>query len=139
MNPVLKWLQEYIKDDKMLVDYLFVILKLFDKYNKLLYNHIDDIVQIDSKLAELVKFFKEEKYKRRDIYGLLMLAIQETWYNVYELKLGEWVDENIVNIKNPSDIIEEKVDDIGVYAKSADSKIYKRFVLDDVKKILNLN
>jgi len=138
MNSVLKWLKEYIGDDKMLVDYLYITLKLFDKYGKWLYNYINQISLVDEKLWEIIKFFKEEKYNRKDIYTLLESAIKETWYNVYEVKVGEQSETNIVNLENPSDIIEEKVSDIWVYAKSADNKIYKRFVLDDVKKILNL-
>jgi len=139
MNSVLSALREYVNDDKILVDYLFVLLKLFDKYAKWIYNHINEVSSIDEKLWEILKYFKEEKYNRKDIYNLLMLAIKETWYNIYEIKEGEWVDKNIVDIQNPADVIEEIVDDIGIYAKTADSKIYKRFVLDDVKKLLNLN
>lgn len=139
MNSVLKALQEYVNDDKILVDYLYVLLKLFDKYNNSIYNYIDQISKVDEKLWEILKYFQEEKYKRKDVYSLLQQAIEETWYNVYEIKKGEWVDENIVDLKNPADIVEEKVSDIWIYVKSADNKIYKRFVLDDVKKILNLS
>ncbi len=139
MNSVLKALQEYVSDDKILVDYLYVLLKIFDKYNNSIYNYIDQISQVDEKLWEILKYFQEEKYKRKDVYSLLQQAIEETWYNVYEIKKSEWVDKNIVDLKNPADIVEEKVSDIWIYAKSADNKIYKRFVLDDVKKILNLS
>jgi len=139
MNSVLKGLREYIWDDKLLVDYLYAALKLFDKYWKGIYNYLDKISQVDSKLWEIFKYFREEKYWRKDIYTLLESSIKETGYNVYELK--KWnVDDDIVKLENPADIIEENIDeDIGVYVKSADNKIYKRFVLDDVKKILNLN
>ena len=139
MNSVLKALKEYVKDDKLLLDYLFVSLKLFDKYGKSIYNYIYEISNTDNKLWDIILYFKEEKYRRKDIYTLLQQAIQETWYNVYELKLWEWVSKDIINLTNPADIIEEKVSDIWIYAKSADNKIYKRFILDDVKKILNLS
>jgi len=140
MNPVLKWLKQYINDDKLLVDYLYVILKLFDKNGKSLYNYIEQISLVNNQIAEILKFFKEENYKRKDIYELLQQAIQETWYNVYELKVWENTPENIVSLENPGDIVEEKIkNDVGIYAKSADNKIYKRFLLDDVKKILKLN
>ena len=140
MNSVLKWLQQYINDDKLLVDYLYIILKLFDKNWKSLYNYIDKISNINPQISEIISYFKEENYKRKHIYELLQQAIQETWYNVYELKIWENTSENIIALENPADIVEEKIEsDVGIYAKSADNKIYKRFLLDDVKKILKLD
>jgi hypothetical protein len=35
-------------------------------------------------------------------------------------------------------VVENVEDDAGIMIKTADGKIYKRFVLDDVKKLLGL-
>lgn len=138
MNLVYQALLDYVQDEKLLVEYLYVIYVLFSKYGNSIYQFLDEIKKVDEKLYEIMVFFYEEKFSRKDVYDLLMYAINTTWYNIIEIKLGKWV--NVEDLSLPEwEIIENKdEDDAGLMVKTADWKIYKRFVLDDVKKMLNL-
>ena len=138
MNLVYQALLDYVQDEKLLVEYLYVIYVLFSKYGNSIYQFLNEIKKVDEKLYEIMVFFYEEKFSRKDVYDLLMYAINTTWYNIIEIKLGKWV--NIEDLSLPEwEIIENKdEDDAGLMVKTADWKIYKRFVLDDVKKMLNL-
>jgi len=138
MNLVYQALLDYVQDEKLLVEYLYVIYVLFSKYGNSIYQFLNEIKKVDEKLYEIMVFFYEEKFSRKDVYDLLMYAINTTWYNIIEIKLGKWV--NVEDLSLPEwEIIENKdEDDAGLMVKTADWKIYKRFVLDDVKKMLNL-
>lgn len=130
---VYEWLSRYVEDDKKLVQNLYVLHLFFSKYQDIVYAYIDQVKSIDKKLWEILEFFKEKKYTKKDVYNLLEYSIKQTWYNIYNLSKSVSFD----NISLKWDIIEKQIkDNIWVYIKSADSKIYKRFLLDDVKKSL---
>jgi len=130
---VYEWLSKYVKDDKKLVQYLYVLYLLFSKYNDSIYSYIDQIKSENEKLWDILEFFQEKKFYKKDVYELLDYAIKKTWYNIYNLSKSLTFE----NINLNWDIIEKQVkDDVWIYIKSIDSKIYKRFLLDDVKKIL---
>ena len=138
MNTIYQALLEYLHDDKLLIDYLYVIYNLLSKYGKTVYDFIDEIRKVDDKLAEVIAFFQEENFDRKDVYDLLMYGIEKTGYNVLEIDLGKWVDVSDLSLPEGEKIVKEKSDDAGLMLKTADGKIYKRFVLDDVKKMLDL-
>jgi len=138
MNTIYQALLEYLHDDKLLIDYLYVIYNLLSKYGKTVYDFIDEIRKVDDKLAEVIVFFQEENFDRKDVYDLLMYGIEKTGYNVLEIDLGKWVDVSDLSLPEGEKIVKEKSDDAGLMLKTADGKIYKRFVLDDVKKMLDL-
>ena len=135
MNTIYSWLVEYLKNEKKVVEYLYVLHHFFSLYWKNIYNYIEQISSIDAQLWEVLKFFEEEKYSKKDVYELLMYSIKQSWYNIFDIKLWKWLNQ----IKLPEkweEIIESIDNDAWLYIKSADNKIYKRFVLDDVKKVL---
>jgi len=138
MNTIYQALLEYLHDDKLLIDYLYVIYNLLSKYGKTVYDFIDEIRKVDDKLAEVIVFFQEENFDRKDVSDLLMYGIEKTGYNVLEIELGKWVDVPDLSLPEGEKIVKEKPDDAGLMIKTADGKIYKRFVLDDVKKMLDL-
>lgn len=132
-NIVYQWLSKYIEDDKKLVQYLYVLYILFSKYQDSIYSYKQEVKKIDVKLYDILDFFQEKKFSKKDIYKLLDYSIKQTWYNIYNLSKSPSFD----NISLNWDIIYKQVeDDTWVYIKSADNKIYKRFLLDDVKKTL---
>lgn len=138
MDFVYKVLLWYVWDSRMLVDYLYIIYKLLDKYWKKVYNYVDLIKKVDTKLGELMVYFKEENYSKKNIYELLLHVIWKTWYNVFEIDIGQWLDEKDLPLKNWEKVVKKSLEP-GLMIKTADWKIYKRFVIDDVKKLLNLN
>ena len=139
MNTIYQALAEYVHDEKLLIDYLYIVYVLLSKYWKNIYDFLYEIKKIDDKLYEIMVFFKEEKFDRKDVYDLLMYGIEKTGYNVLEIELWKWVSiEELRNLPEWEQIVSEKKDDAGLMVKTADGKIYKRFVLDDVKKMLGL-
>jgi len=48
---------------------------LLDKYGKKIYDYVDVIKHVDTKLGELMVYFKEENYTKKNIYELLLYAI----------------------------------------------------------------
>lgn len=139
MNSVYTWLLEYIKDEKKLVEYLYVLYVIFSKYWKWIYNYIKQISDENNNLWEILSFFKEEKYTKKDVYKLLEYWIKKSWYNITNVELWIWVDLDSLKLdKNTDIIVSEKNGDSWVFIKTADNKIYKRFLLDDVKKVLGL-
>jgi len=138
MNLVYQALLDYIQDEKLLVDYLYIVYVLLSKYGNSIYQFLDEIKKVDEKLYEIMVFFYEEKFSRKDVYDLLMYAINTTWYNIIEVKLWKWVDLQSLSLPEWEVIENKKEDDAGLMIKTADWKIYKRFVLDDVKKMLDL-
>ena len=138
MEKVYLVLLEYVWDKKILVNYVYILYKLLNKYPNLP-KFIEKISQVDTKLAEILKFFEEEKYSTKDIYVLLQYIIDKTWINVLEIEISSDINLQDFNLDVEGDIIlKEKDDDVWVKIKTADSKIYKRFLLEDVKKILKL-
>ena len=135
MNTIYSWLVEYLKEEKKVVEYLYILHHFFSLYWNNIYNYIEQISSIDQQLWEVLKFCKEEKYSKKDIYELLMYSIKKSWFNIFDIKLWKWLDQ-IQLSENWEQIIENISDDAWLYIKSADNKIYKRFVLDDVKKVL---
>jgi len=135
MNTIYSWLVEYLKEEKKVVEYLYVLHHFFSLYWNNIYNYIEQISNIDQQLWEVLKFCKEEKYSKKDIYELLMYSIKKSWFNIFDIKLWKWLDQMQLS-ENWEQIIENISDDAWLYIKSADNKIYKRFVLDDVKKVL---
>jgi len=130
---VYEWLSKYIKNNKKLVQYLYVLYALFYKYQNNIYSYVDQIRIVNWQLWDILSFFKEKKYNKKDVYTLLQDSIKKTWYNIYTINKS-W---KIGNIKIDWDVIENNIDnDIWIYIKSADNKIYKRFLLDDIKKSL---
>jgi len=138
MQTIYEALVEYVGNEKLVVDYLYVIYLLLDKYGKTLYEMIDLIKQVDEKLWEVLTYFAEEKFDKKDVYDLLIYAISKTGYNVLEIKLGKWADAENLPLPEGEKVVEKVEDDAGIMIKTADGKIYKRFVLDDVKKLLGL-
>ncbi len=138
MQTIYEALVEYVGNEKLVVDYLYIIYLLLDKYGKSLYDMVDLIKQVDEKLWEILTYFAEEKFDKKDIYDLLMYAISKTGYNVLEIKLGKWADAEKLSLPESEKVVEKVEDDAGIMIKTADGKIYKRFVLDDVKKLLGL-
>jgi len=138
MQTIYEALVEYVGNEKLVVDYLYIIYLLLDKYGKSLYDMVDLIKQTDEKLWEILTYFAEEKFDKKDIYDLLMYAISKTGYNVLEIKLGKWADAEKLSLPESEKVVEKVEDDAGIMIKTADGKIYKRFVLDDVKKLLGL-
>jgi len=135
MNTIYSWLVEYLKEEKKVVEYLYILHHFFSLYWNNIYNYIEQISSIDQQLWEVLKFCKEEKYSKKDIYELLMYSIKKSWFNIFDIRLWKWLDQ-IQLSENWEQIIEHVSDDAWLYIKSADNKIYKRFVLDDVKKVL---
>ena len=136
MQAIYEALVEYLGNEKLVVDYLYVIYLLLDKYWNSLYEFIDEIRKVDEKLAEVITYFQEEKFDKKMVYDLLMYAISKTGYNVVELKLWKWLTSDDVKIDN-AEIVTENVDsDAGLMIHTADWKVYKRFMLEDVKKLL---
>jgi len=135
MKIIYCWLEKYIQDDKLLVEYLYVLYHFFSLNGKKIYNYIEQISYVNEQLWEILKFFKEKKYDKKDIYELLIFSIKQTWYNIFEVKLWKWLDD-IKIWEKWEKIVENTINDAWIYIKSADSKIYKRFALDDVKKVL---
>ncbi len=135
MNTIYSWLVEYLKDEKKVVEYLYVLHYFFSLYWNNIYNYIDQISNIDTQLWEVLKFCKEEKYSKKNIYELLMYSIKKSWFNIFDIKLWKWLNQ-IELTEKWDKIIENINDDAWLYIKSADNKIYKRFILDDVRKIL---
>lgn len=132
-------LLEYLWDKKLLVDYIFIVYKLLNKYWESLYNYLDKISQVDEKFSEILKFFQEEKFSTADIYVFLNYLIEKTWINVLEIKASEEINLDDFNLNIEWDKVVEKVkDDVGVKIRTIDSKIYKRFLLNDIRKILKL-
>jgi len=132
-DVVYEWLSKYVEDDKKLVQYLYVLYILFSKYKDNIYSYINQVKSVDEKLWDILEFFQEKKSNKKDVYKLLEYSIKQTWYNVYNLSKSISFD----NIDLNWDIIEKQVkDDVWIYIKSVDSKIYKRFLLDDVGKSL---
>jgi len=138
MQTIYEALVEYVGNEKLVVDYLYVIYLLLDKYGKTLYEMVDLIKQVDEKLWEVLTYFAEEKFDKKDVYDLLIYAISKTGYNVLEIKLGKWADAENLSLPEGEKVVENVEDDAGIMIKTADGKIYKRFVLDDVKKLLGL-
>ena len=138
MQTIYEALVEYVGNEKLVVDYLYVIYLLMDKYGRSLYDFIDLIKKVDKKLWEVLTYFAEEKLDKKGIYDLLMYAISKTGYNVLEIKLGKWADAESLSLPRGEKVIEKVEDDVGIMVKTADGKIYKRFVIDDVKKLLKL-
>ena len=138
MQTIYEALVEYVGNEQLVVDYLYVIYLLLDKYGKPLYDMLDLIKQVDEKLWEVLTYFAEEKFDKKDVYDLLMYVISRTGYNVLEIKLGKWADTESLLLPEGEKVIEKVEDDAGIMIKTADGKIYKRFVLDDVKKLLGL-
>ena len=138
MQTIYEALVEYVGNEKLVVDYLYVIYLLLDKYGKTLYEIVDLIKQVDEKLWEVLTYFAEEKFDKKDVYDLLIYAISKTGYNVLEIKLGKWADAENLPLPEGEKVVEKVEDDAGIMIKTADGKIYKRFVLDDVKKLLGL-
>ena len=135
MNTIYDWLVEYLKDKKKVVEYLYILHHFFSLYWNNIYNYIKQISSIDEQLWEVLKFCKEEKYSKKDLYELLMYSIQKSWFNIFDIKLWKWLDK--INLNEEWEQIIEKIDnDAWLYVRSADNKIYKRFVLDDVRKLL---
>lgn len=135
MNTIYSWLVEYLKDEKKVVEYLYILHHFFSLYWNNIYNYIDQISNIDTQLWEVLKFCKEEKYSKKNIYELLMYSIKKSWFNIFDIKLWKWLNQ-IELTEKWDKIIENINDDAWLYIKSADNKIYKRFILDDVRKIL---
>ena len=135
MNTIYSWLVEYLKDEKKVVEYLYVLHYFFSLYWNNIYNYIDQISNIDTQLWEVLKFCKEEKYSKKNIYELLMYSIKKSWFNIFDIKLWKWLNQ-IELTEKWDKIIENINNDAWLYIKSADNKIYKRFILDDVRKIL---
>ena len=135
MNTIYSWLVEYLKDEKKVVEYLYVLHYFFSLYWNNIYNYIDQISNIDTQLWEVLKFCKEEKYSKKNIYELLMYSIKKSWFNIFDIKLWKWLNQ-IELTEKWDKIIENINNDAWLYIKSADNKIYKRFILDDVKKVL---
>ncbi len=138
MDIIYKALLDYVKDEKILVDYLYVIYTLLDKYGKTLYDFVDRIKEVDEKLAEVLIYFKEENFDKTDVYKLLMDAISKTGYNVLEVTLGENVNIEEFDLPEWDVNVKSKPDDVGIEIKTADGKVYKRFLLEDVKRMLDL-
>lgn len=133
-----EWMLEYIKDDKKLVEYLYVLHYFFQKYWNSVNSYHNAFTKINADLWELLLFCIEEKYQKKDISNLLQYAIRKTWHNVFQVYSSDWVDiSQFSEINSKEEILrEELTGDAGVYIKSADNKIYKRFLLDDVRKIV---
>jgi len=136
MKTIYNALVEYVWDKKLIVDYLYIIYLFLDKYWKTLYDMIDFVKKIDKKFWEILVYFNEEKLDKKNVHDLLMYAISKTGYNVFEIKLGKWANEDDLSLLEGEKIIEKVEDDAGIMIKTADGKVYKRFVLDDVKKLL---
>ena len=130
---VYKALCEHVKDEKKVVEYLYVLYVLLSKYGNSLFLYLEQVKVVNKELWDLLEFFKEEKFTKKDIYQLLLYAIKKTNYNIYVLRKSS----SFPKIQLDWDVIEQKIeDDTGIYIKSADNKIYKRFLHDDVKKLL---
>jgi len=139
MNSVYAWLLEYVKYEKKLVEYMYVLYIIFSKYWKWIYNYIEQISAENNDLWEILKFFKEGKYTKKDVYKLLEYWIKKSWYNIANIELWIWISLDSIKMdKNTDIIVSEKDGDSWVFVKTADNKIYKRFLLDDVKKVLGL-
>jgi len=138
MELVYNVLLSYVWNDKLLVDYLYIVYNLLDKYGKKIYDYVDVIKHVDTKLGELMVYFKEENYTKKNIYELLLYAIWKTWYNVFELNIGAWLNEEELWLERWEKIVKESLQP-GLMIKTIDWKIYKRFIMDDVKKLLDLN
>lgn len=132
-NVLYEWLSKYIENNDKLVQYLYILYLLFSKYQNSIYSYIDQVKSVDKKLWDMLEFFRDEKYTKKDVYKILQYAIKKTWYNIYNLSKS--ISFNDIPLR--WDVIKNQVkDDIWLYIKSADNKIYKRFLLDDVKKSL---
>jgi len=127
MNTIYSWLVEYLKEENKVVEYLYVLHHFFSLYWNNIYNYIEQISNIDQQLWEVLKFCKEEKYSKKDIYELLMYSIKKSWFNIFDIKLWKWSNQ-IELAEKWEQIIEKINDDAWLYIKSADNKIYKRFV-----------
>ena len=138
MNTIYQALAEYVHDEKLLIEYLYIVYVLLSKYGKTIYDFLDEIKKIDDKLYEIMVFFEEEKFDKKDVYDLLMYWIEKTGYNIIEIDLWKWVKLEEIDLPEGEKIINQKLDDAGLMVKTADWKIYKRFVLDDVKKMLKI-
>ena len=135
MNIIYSWLVEYLKEEKKVVEYLYILHHFFSLYEDNIYNYIEQISSINTELWEILKFCKEKKYSKKNVYELLMYSIKKSWFNVFDIKLWKWLDQ--IKLDEEWEQIVENIDnDVWLYIKSADNKIYKRFILDDVKKIL---
>lgn len=138
MDLVYNVLLSYVWNDKLLVDYLYIVYQLLDKYGKKIYDYVDVIKQVDTKLGELMVYFKEENYTKKNIYELLLYTIWKTWYNVFELNIWGWLNEGDLKLGDWEKVV-KKSSQPGLMIKTVDWKIYKRFIIDDVKKLLDLN
>gem|GEM_PF-2789471 len=94
---VYKSLNQFLKNDKDVVEYLFVAYKLYKKYGKSLEKSLDKVKAIDEKLFEVILFFKEEKYKTADVLSILLYAVKTANYNVIEVTRHKSVSEADVN------------------------------------------
>ncbi len=132
-NIIYQWLSTYIKDDKKLVQYLYVLYLLFSKHQDTVYSYITQVKNVNDKIWDMLDFFEEKKFKKKDIYNLLEYSINKTWYNVFELHKSSSFNTDL----DQEETICKNIDsDVWVYVKTADNKIYKRFLLDDVQKML---
>ncbi len=139
---VYKSLKKFLKEDKLIVEYLFIAYKLYKKYGKSLYKSTNKIKTIDEKLFEILLFFKEEKYTSADILSILLYTIKTTKHNIVEVTRHKNISENDINdfIKNnlwtDYTLIDSISDKIWLKIKTADMKIYNRFLDSDVKKCI---
>jgi len=141
-NLVYKSLKEFFKDDKAIVEYLFVAYKLYKKHGKSLEKHIDNIKSIDKKLFEVLLFFKEEKYKTSDVLSILLYAVETTNYNIIEVTRHKSITEADIdafvkkNLWTDYTLIDSISDKVGLKIKTVDMKIYNRFLNSDVEKCI---
>ncbi len=136
MDIIYKWLVEYVGDEKIVVNYIYVMYVLLDRYWKRLYDFVDVLKDIDEKFLEILHYFSGEKFDKKDMYNLLMYVVSKTNYNVFNVKLWKWVNISDIHLTNWEIVIDEKNDDVWFMLKTADWKIFKRFVMDDVRKLL---
>lgn len=138
MNKIYEALVKYLQDEKKVVEYLYVVYMLLDKYWLTIFDFVDQIKSVDEKLWELFVFFLEEWYEKKQIYDLLSYAIEKTWYNITNVIVGKWVNAKDFPLPNWDINVASKNDDSWIMIQTADWKIYKRFLLEDVKKMLNI-
>ena len=139
---VYKSLKEFLKDEKTIVEYLFVAYKLYKKYGKSLEKHIDNIKFIDKKLFEILLFFKEEKYTTSDVLSILLYATKIAKHNIVEVTRHKSITKNDVdafvkkNLWTDYTLLDNISDKIGLKVKTIDMKIYNRFLNSDVEKCI---
>ena len=137
-------IKEFVKSDKDVVVYIYIVYNLYKKYGHSIFKSIDKIKEIDNKLWEILCFVNEKNYSLSFVYKLLIYSKETANYNIVEVEKWSNVQASDIekflstNLKTDYETITKDVKHIWFRVKTIDSMIYKRFFINDLKKSLNI-